>query len=229
MNQRYEIYPKLETFTERLIYAFDNQPLSQSKVAKAVSKDFAFSQPTLSDLLSGKIKSTKRAKKLAEVLKVDSQWLITGIASTENNEATTLVNIPLLEGFDKYVNTKSRVQIKHPESHIQLDVKALRNRDVNYFSARYIPMTDKGLGMLINEDSPVFFDTEQKLIEDGSTYVISHGGIIQVRQLFNLPMGSIKVQALNPVFDTFTLDVPQQSSQMFEVLGMVFAVVNYYL
>lgn len=228
MNQLYETYPQLLTFTERLNYAYEHQPLSQSKVAQAVSKEVSFSQPTFSDLLQGKIKSTKRAEVLARILNTDYQWLVTGIPSGHQIDVSTLVNIPLLEGFDTYVNTKPRVLIKKPEPYIQIDIRALSKREINFYNARYIPMTDKALGILINEDSPVFFDTMHTLIEDGSSYVISHGGIIQVRQLYNMPMGGIRVNALDSQYENFVLDVAQQDAQLFKVLGLVFAVVNYY-
>lgn len=228
MNQQHEIYPQLLTFTERLNYAFSNQPLSQSKVALEVSKEVKFSQPTLSDLLQGKIKSTKRAETLAKVLNTDYQWLVTGIASTEQTDATSLVNVPLLEDFETYVNIKPRVLIKKPAPHVQLDIRALSKREVNFFNARYIPMPDKGLGNLINEDSPVFFDKSHTLIEDGLSYVVAHGGIIQVRQLYNMPMGSIRVNALDDQYESFVLDINKQEEQLFQVLGMVFAVLNYY-
>lgn len=224
MKQIHEIYPLLPNFTERLNYAYESQSKSQTEVALEVG----FAQPTLSDLLSGKNKSSKYSKKIAEVLCVDHQWLVTGIASEEVSNSTTLVNIALVEQFGEYVNTKSRVLIKKPAKHIQLDIKALKNKNINFYDARYIPMTDKGMGILINEDSPVFFDTSQTLIEDGSAYVICHGGMLQVRQLFNAPMASVKIQAADRNFESFLLDIDQQSDQLFTVLGQVFAVVNYY-
>ncbi|NUF45343.1 LexA family transcriptional regulator [Acinetobacter pittii] len=224
MKLIHEIYPNLVTFTERLNYAFKNQPQSQSKVAKEVG----IAQPTFSDLLSGKNKTSRKAEKIAEVLGVDSQWLITGISSEEAGSSVTLINIPLLENFEEHINTKSKVQIKKPAKYVQLDIKALKNKSINFHDARYIPMTDKGMGIIINEDSPVFFDTTQTLIEDGTAYVVSHGGMLQVRQLFNAPLGGVKVQAHDPQFDTIILDIDQQSEQLFQILGQVFAVVNYY-
>ncbi|WP_322977426.1 S24 family peptidase [Acinetobacter pittii] len=220
----HESYPNLATFAERLNYAFSNQPLSQSKVAKEVG----MAQPTFSDLLSGKNKSSSKSEKIAEVLAVDYQWLITGVASDEANTAVTFVNVPLLENFEDHINTKSKVQIKKPSKYVQLDIKALKNKSINFHDARYIPMTDKGMGIYINEDSPVFFDRTQTLIEDGCAYVFSHGGLLQVRHLSNAPLGGVKITPLDPSFDTVTLDVEQQGQQLFQILGQVFAVVNYY-
>ncbi len=224
MKQIHEIYPKLPTFTERLNYAFEAQTKSQTKIAEEVG----FAQPTFSDLLSGRNKSSKLSEKIAEVLGVDHQWLTTGIPSEEVGSSVTFVNIALIEQFDQYVNTKSRVKIKKPAKYVQLDVKALKNKNINFYDARYMPMTDRGMGMLINEDSPVFFDTTQNFIEDGSTYVISHGGMIQVRQLFNAPLGGVKIVAADPRFESFVLDIDEQTDQLFKVIGYVFAVVNYY-
>lgn len=224
MKQVHEIYPKLPTFTARLNYAFEQQTKSQTKIAAEVG----FTQPTFSDLLSGRNKSSKLSEKIAEVLCVDHQWLETGIPSEAIENSLTMINIPLTDNFDEYVNTKSRVKIKKPPKFVQLDVKALKNKSINFYDARYIPMTDKGMGILINEDSPVFFDSSDKLIEDGSAYVISHGGMLQVRQLFNAPLGGVKINTLDPRFESFVLDMDAQTDQLFMVLGHVFAVVNYY-
>lgn len=224
MNKVHEIYPKLPTFTERLNYAYGQQTKSRTQVAREVG----FAQPTFSDLLSGRNKSSKYSELIADVLHVDHQWLVTGIPSESVENALTLVNIPLAKNFDEYVNTKYRVQIKKPAKFVQLDVKALKNKDINFLDAYYLPMTDKGMGPLINEDSPVFFDSSQTLIEDGRTYVISHGGMLQVRQLFNAPMGGVKIQVADQRFESFLLDIEAQNDQLFTVLGYVFAVVNYY-
>ncbi|MBJ8481077.1 LexA family transcriptional regulator [Acinetobacter pittii] len=219
-----ESYPNLATFTERLNYAFRKHPFSQSMVAKEVG----ITQPTFSELLAGKNKKSSKTEKIAEVLGVDYQWLITGVTSEEAGSSVTLVNIPLLENFEEHINTKYKVQIKKPAKFVQLDIKALKNKDINFHDARYIPMTDKGMGIYINEDSPVFFDRTQTLIEDGSAYVISHGGLLQVRLLSNAPLGGVKITPHDPNFDTITLDVEEQGAQVFQVLGQVFAVVNYY-
>lgn len=224
MKLIHESYPNLATFTERLNYAFRNQSLSQSRIAKEVG----IAQPTFSELLSGKNKKSSKAEKIAEVLGVDYQWLITGVVSEEAEGSVAFVNIPLLENFEEHINTKSRVQIKKPQKYVQLDIKALKNKNINYNDARYIPMTDKGMGILINDDSPVFFDTTQTLIEDGCSYVISHGGLLQVRYLSNAPLGGVKITPYDSTFETTTLDLEQQEQQLFQILGQVFAVVNYY-
>ncbi|MDC5567264.1 helix-turn-helix domain-containing protein [Acinetobacter nosocomialis] len=224
MKTIHESYPKLPTLAERLSYVFSNHPLSQSRVAKEVG----MAQPTLSDLIAGKNKTSSKTEKIAEVLGVDSQWLITGIPSDEANTAVTFVNVPLLENFEEHINTKSKVQIKKPAKFMQLDIKSLKNKAINFHDARYIPMTDKGMGLLIKEDSPVFFDSTQTLIEDGSTYVYSHGGLLQVRHLANAPLGGVKIIPFDSNFESYTLDVEQQEQQLFQILGQVFAVVNYY-
>lgn len=224
MNSIHESYPNLATLAERLTYVFSNHPLSQSKVAKLVG----MAQPTLSDLVSGKNKTSSKTEKIAEVLGVDYQWLVTGVASDDANNAVTFVSVPLLENFEEHINTKSKVQIKKPAKHVQLDIKALKNKGINFHDARYIPMTDKGMGLLINEDSPVFFDRTQTLIKDGSAYVYSHGGLLQVRYLSNAPLGGVKITPYDSNFETTTLDLEQQEQQLFQILGQVFTVVNYY-
>lgn len=224
MKSTLEVYPNLHTFTERLNYAYSRQDLSQTRIAKMAG----IAQPTFNELLAGKYKSSKKSEELAEALNVDYQWLVTGIPSEDAGNSESIVNIPLVEGYDNYINTQLKNQVKKPHKFMQLDIKALRKRGINFHDARYVPMTDKSMGIVINEDSPVFFDTTQKLIEDGMAYVISHGGILQVRLLFNAPMGSIKLQAVDSRFETISLNMDQQEQQLFEILGQVFAVVNYY-
>lgn len=224
MKFSHDAYPSLPTFLERLNHAFNNQPLKQGSIAKAAG----MSQASLNDLLTGKSKTSKYLKEIAAALEVDYQWLTTGVVSEDTSDALAVTDVPLLETFDEYINVNNSPNKKAPPKSVQLDSKALRNRDIDLDDARYIPMTDKGMGVLINEDSPVFFNTQHKFIEDGMTYVISHGGMLQVRQLYQGPFGSVKIQPLNSQFESTTLDLDQQSTQLFSILGQVFAVVNYY-
>ena len=133
-----------------------------------------------------------------------------------------------MEDFNEYVNTRPLALIKRPEDSVQLDIRALVNRQINFFDARYVPMTDTGMGAIIKKDASVFFDKCKNFIEDGKSYVIAHGGMIQVRQLFNAALASVKIQAANPEFENIILDIDQQNDQLFSILGQVFAVTNYY-
>ncbi|MCK4090702.1 XRE family transcriptional regulator [Acinetobacter radioresistens] len=218
------IYPNLPSFVERLNYAFENVPLSQSAVARKVG----IAQVTFNKLLRGENKSSKELDKIAEVLGVDYQWLITGVSSEVLGESISFINIDLLENFDEYVNTRKLYSAKKPASTVQLDIRSLVNRQINFYDARYIPMPDAGMGMIINQDASVFFDKSHNFVEDGKSYVISHGGMLQVRQLFNAPLAGVKIQALNSMYESFTLDIDQQDSQLFQIIGQVFAVTNYY-
>jgi len=223
MSKYQGVYPNLPTFLERINYAFDNIPMSQTEFAKKVG----ITQPTFSNLLKGKNKTSDKLEVIAEKLGVDYQWLVTGV-SNELWTTVSFVNIDLLEDFGEYVNTRPLVAIKAPESIMQLDIRSLVNRKINFYDARYIPMTDSGMSPIIAKDASVFFDKSKNYIEDGKSYVIAHGGMIQVRQLFNAALASIKIQATNADFENIVLDIDQQSEQLFEIIGQVFAVTNYY-
>ncbi len=218
------VYPDLPTFLDRLNYAFNQIPLSQTKFAKSVG----ITQATFSNLLSGKNKTSEKLKEIAEQLGVDYQWLITGVSSQVLGESISFVNIELYSEFPDYVNTRNSMLYKSPANSVQLDIRALVNRKINFFDARYIPMTDGGMHPVIKQDSSVFFDTSKTYIEDGRTYVIEHGAMIQVRTLFNAPMASVKINAEDPTFGSIVLDIDQRHDQLFNVLGQVFAVTNYY-
>lgn len=217
------VYPNLPTFVERLNYAFDQIPLSQAAFARSAG----ITQPTFNNLLSGKNKTCSKLDIIAEKLGVDYQWLVTGISSAIGN-TITFVNIGLQEDFGEYVNTRNLVVIKKPEKEVQLDIRALINRQINFFDARYIPMPDSAMGQIIKKDSAVFFDTSKKFIEDGRTYVIEHGAMIQVRTLFNAPLASVRIHAEESTFEDIVLDLDQQHEQLFNIIGQVFAVINYY-
>jgi transcriptional regulator with XRE-family HTH domain len=223
MTKYQGVYPNLPTFLERINYAFDNIPLSQTQFAASVG----ITQPTFSNFLKGKNKTCEKLDVIAEKLGVDYQWLVTGV-SNELGNTVSFVNIGLLEDFNEYVNTRSLANIKRPDNSVQLDIRALVNRQINFFDARYIPMTDTGMSPIIKKDASIFFDRSKNFIEDGKSYVIAHGGMIQVRQLFNAALASVKIQAANPDFENTTLDIDQQSDQLFSILGQVFAVTNYY-
>lgn len=223
MSKYQGVYPELPTFLERINYAFDNIPMNQTKFAAEVG----IAQSTFSSFLKGKNKTCDKLDIIAEKLGVDYQWLITGV-SNELGSTISLVNIELLENFCDYVNTRTLTTIKAPESSVQLDIRSLVNRQINFYDARYIPMSDTGMSPIIKKDASVFFDKSKTYIEDGKSYVIAHGGMIQVRQLFNAALASIKIQATNPDFENIVLDIDQQREQLFEIIGQVFAVTNYY-
>lgn len=223
MSKYQGVYPNLPTFLERINYAFDNIPMSQKQFAAAVG----MSQPSISYLLKGRNKTCDKLDIVAEKLGVDYQWLVTGV-SNELGNSVSFVNINLLEDFGEYVNTRPLVAVKSPEISMQLDIRALVNRQINFYDARYVPMTDNGMSPIIKKEASVFFDKSKTFIEDGKSYVIAHGGMIQVRQLFNAALASVRIQATNSDFENIVLDIDQQSEQLFSILGQVFAVTNYY-
>lgn len=223
MSKSPGVYPNLPTFLERINYAFDQIPLSQTAFARSAG----ITQPTFNNLLSGKNKTCSKLDVIAEKLGVDYQWLVTGVSSALG-ETVTFVNVGLYANFGEYVNTRNLVAIKRPEKEVQLDIRALMNRQINFFDAYYIPMPDNAMGQIIKKDAAVFFDTSKKFIEDGATYVIEHGAMIQVRTLFNGPLASVRIHAEESSFEDITLDLDQQNEQLFNILGQVFAVTNYY-
>lgn len=61
--------------------------------------------------------------------------------------------------------------------------------------------TVSGMSPIIAKDASVFFDKSKNYIEDGKSYVIAHGGMIQVRQLFGRPW-QVKIRRLTPTLRT---------------------------
>lgn len=219
----FRTYPPLASLKERLSFLFENDPRSQSVIAKQAG----ISQPSFSDLLTGRTSTSKHLEKIAEAFDADYQWVLTGIPS-EDAVSVPVVNVPLLENYKDYLNTRAKNKTLPASETAPLDIKAFTRRKVDIAGARYVPMPDTGMEPQISENAMVFFDSSKQLIEDKTTYVMNHGGILLVRQLFNLPMGGVRINAFNSEFEDLNLSYDEIEKQAFSVIGKVFAVVNFY-
>lgn len=164
----------MNTLPERLKYAREQLNMSQSEVAEAVG----MKQPSYYQLESGKTQRSRYINEIANVLKVDVDWLVYGkgkaTKDSEANQADLLAegSVILIGGSTKYPLVKipyldikascgpGYINEENPEAHTQsFTVEFLRNNS--------LPTDGKGL-MLMHACS------------DSMGYTIPHGTLMLV-------------------------------------------------
>ena len=164
----------MNTLPERLKYAREQLNMSQSEVAEAVG----MKQPSYYQLESGKTQRSRYINEIANVLKVDVDWLVYGKGKakkgSEANQADLLAEgaVILIGGSTKYPLVKipyldikascgpGYVNEENPEAHTQsFTVEFLRNNN--------LPADGKGLILM-------------HACSDSMGYTIPHGTLMLV-------------------------------------------------
>lgn len=164
----------MNTLPERLKYAREQLNMSQSEVAEAVG----MKQPSYYQLESGKTQRSRYINEIANVLKVDVDWLVYGkgkaTKDSETNQADLLAEgaVILIGGSTKYPLVKipyldikascgpGYVNEENPEAHTQsFTVEFLRNNS--------LPTDGKGLILM-------------HACSDSMGYTIPHGTLMLV-------------------------------------------------
>ncbi|SJM37155.1 HTH-type transcriptional regulator PrtR [Psychrobacter pasteurii] len=164
----------MNTLPERLKYAREQLNMSQSEVAEAVG----MKQPSYYQLESGKTQRSRYINEIANVLKVDVDWLVYGKGKakkgSEANQADLLAEgaVILIGGSTKYPLVKipyldikascgpGYVNEENPEAHTQsFTVEFLRNNN--------LPTDGKGLILM-------------HACSDSMGYTIPHGTLMLV-------------------------------------------------
>lgn len=164
----------MNTLPERLKYAREQLNMSQSEVAEAVG----MKQPSYYQLESGKTQRSRYINEIANVLKVDVDWLVYGKGKakkgSEANQADLLAEgaVILIGGSTKYPLVKipyldikascgpGYVNEENPEAHTQsFTVEFLRNN--------HLPTDGKGLILM-------------HACSDSMGYTIPHGTLMLV-------------------------------------------------
>lgn len=164
----------MNTLPERLKYAREQLNMSQSEVAEAVG----MKQPSYYQLESGKTQRSRYINEIANVLKVDVDWLVYGkgkaTKDSEANQADQLAEgaVILIGGSTKYPLVKipyldikascgpGYVNEENPEAHTQsFTVEFLRNNS--------LPTDGKGLILM-------------HACSDSMGYTIPHGTLMLV-------------------------------------------------
>lgn len=164
----------MNTLPERLKYAREQLNMSQSEVAEAVG----MKQPSYYQLESGKTQRSRYINEIANVLKVDVDWLVYGkgkaTKDSEANQADLLAEgaVILIGGSTKYPLVKipyldikascgpGYINEENPEAHTQsFTVEFLRNNS--------LPTDGKGLILM-------------HACSDSMGYTIPHGTLMLV-------------------------------------------------
>lgn len=197
---------------KRIALLLDERNITQVEFAATAD----ITPATLSNIITGKSKTTKYLSQIAEALGVERCWLEKGV--TLSKVAVTPKRIKLIHNFDNYINTKDRF-ISLP-SELLLD-PYLKPKDSLDHDLFYLVVPDKGVEQVFKENAVVFIDIDKTDLFDGYFYVIEYGGLICIRELFHAPYGGIRIihRSNNTEYRNFTIAHDDISS--IKILGKV--------
>jgi len=158
--------------------------------------------------------SVEDVAKMAQALGTNSAYLAFGDISERMPELS-----PSIAGTDSVVHIQP-VEISGSSDPLLLDRKLFPQTAAVEQSARWFDLHDNAMDPVIPLGSTVVIDTASTQLMSGRRYGISHGGILSVRSVYQLPKGAIRLRAKN------TEDWPDEIVQDIEldslhILGQV--------
>lgn len=209
----------MNTLAERVKFARERAGLTQQEVADLAG----MKQPSYFKIETGKTKRTGFINKLANVLKVDSNWLETGNGSIDTHSK----NFDLQAHIDSLPSAITHEQaVAEGQESIMVDVydlsyccgdgdkveyEPLKKRlpfDPSFFTRRNIRPENfklifaKGDSMAryINEGDAIGVDISQTEIKDGEAYALFLDGDNMIKRLFIEGGGRLRLSSDNPAY-----------------------------
>lgn len=220
----------------RLELAIDASGLTQGEITQLVNsqvdKDSQIAQPTISRIVSGKVKKTAYFPILAKTLGVSASWLAgldesdeMSIKSQENEISINGQRFILVRIYGRKHNdhTLTHSNRNGRESKTMV-AAALIDDTVDTSKLKFIYEDDRANAPVILPGASVTFDTSNTTIINGDFYVIQHGENKEcVRALFKEPNGDTRIRARQSEFPEY---IVKKGEQDFKILGRVVAVTN---
>ena len=220
----------------RLELAIDASGLTQGEITQLVNshvdKDSQIAQPTISRIISGKVKKTTYFPVLAKTLGVSASWLAgldqcdeMSIKSKENEISINGQRFILVCIYDKThsTDTSNHNNRNGRESKIMV-AAALIDDTIDISKLKFIYEDDRANAPEILPGASVTFDTSNTTIINGDFYVIQHGENKEcVRTLFKEPNGDTRIRAKQSEFPEY---IVKKGDQDLKILGRVVAVTN---
>lgn len=228
----------MQEFKDRLKLARKNAKMTQVELAKAVKT----SQGSISDLESGRNKTSTNTLQLAQVLKVNPNWLATGqgeMTALQSNispnfepvsdwdDGTPLeadeVSIPFYKDFGvacghgsdgvAYENEKRRLRIS----------RATIDRIGSYKDKIMATLADgDSMSPTINDGDTIWVDMSKETIKDGKIFVFEYGGLFMCKRLYRLPNNGLRVVSDNAdVYPEWEITGEEREQNGFKLIGWV--------
>lgn len=203
----------MNTFAKRLKFARERLNLTQQEVADRVG----MSQPTYYKIESGKSKRTTYLNGLANVLKVNHNWLATGqgemVATypdasldlehvSDANDSTSVdkVFIPFYKDFALACEHSQDGVACKMEKH-KLKISRATVEQIGSCKDKIIATLADGDSMspTINDGDTIWVDLSKETIKDGKIFVFEYGGLFMCKRLYRLPNNGLRVVSDNAV------------------------------
>lgn len=211
---------------ERLIRARKQRGMSQAELAR----QSRVSQPTISDLESGAQTGTKKAPELANALKVDLNWLLTGRGEMEPRPARRAG----VEGDERHVfvpKVKGAVLSAGPGKvsweHEEVDHSHgfqrtwMRDKGLNPERCRIIEIAGDSMSPYLQDGDVVLVSLASREIRSGEVYAIAVGDELRVKRLNRRADGGLDIISDNPSPQYPTEHIDPRSVERVNVIGKV--------
>jgi phage repressor protein C with HTH and peptisase S24 domain len=210
--------------------------ISNARLARMVG----VSRPTIGNWIEGKsIPTGENLNNLANVLKVDSNWLLTGkerdilagFMQVEPWDSDTPleddeVEIPFFKDFSFACGSGSMGEALASEKRkLRMSKATLRNRSIDKKNAVATIATGDSMNPTIKDGDTIHIDLGRKTIKDGKIFAICHGGLFMAKRLYSLPFGGIRVVSDNSdEYPEIRLNAEQIKDEQFEIIGWIWQV-----
>ncbi|CNI16492.1 repressor protein CI [Yersinia similis] len=209
------------TFAERLQQAMDAEQISQAELAIKVG----VSQPAINRLLTGKTNTSRRIIEIAKALKVQPEWLLSGVGDMRNLEGGIRKNeesIPPVSEWKSVDVWDSDTPLDDDEVEVPFlkDIElaagdgSFCDEDYNGYKIRFSKATLRRVGAMkenvicfpargnsmepvIPDGTTVAIDCANKTIIDGKLYAIATDGMKRIKQLYRRPGGVVVIRSYN--------------------------------
>lgn len=210
----------MTTFALRLKTARLDKGLSQSELADKAG----VSQSLITKIESGNAQESRKASKLAAVLGVDTDWLVTGKEPnpnlTRSERPSVESNAVYLGGFDLWdedtpldddevalpffrevkLSAGSGSITQVIENHgfkLRFAKSTLRKASVQPDHAHCVTVDGGSMEPVLPHGCTIGVNTLDTTIQDGKVYAIDQNGELRVKLLYKLPGGGIRVRSYN--------------------------------
>lgn len=209
---------------DRLIQARKHRGMSQAELARRSG----VSQPTISDLEGGAQSSTRKAPELANALKVDLNWLLTGRGEMEPRPAGRR------DGDERHVFVArvkgavlsagpGKVSWEHEEvDHSHGFQRAwMRDKGLNPDRCRIIQIAGDSMSPYLQDGDVVLVSLAHRDIRSGEVYAIAVGDELRVKRINRRADGGLDIISDNrsPQYPTEHIDA--RGVERVNVIGKV--------
>lgn len=225
-------------FKDRLKIARKNAKMTQAQLAKAIK----VTQGSISDLESGRNKSSTNTAQIATILKVNPTWLATGqgemlVPENQINEKEYKEmefwdsDTPLYDdefeanfykdaefvggsGFEADVYDDGRRKIRYAYT-------AARRAGANPKAVICTTLVGDSMEELILSGSMIAIDTSKKDIREGKIYAFRHGNMLRVKYLIPRPDGGLVIRSHNERYTDEVITGDEIDNENIQIIGWV--------